>query len=168
LTIGETGTANADVLQETQVANLVKTQLLVKETGGLLSVGLHAPHVVGVLLDQVGDQIGQGVLEVGTSGRGPLCGFVDGLAVGEDFLGDGVARLESHRLEVLEQGIGVLVQEANDPVGHITGVVLDAEHFLSRERERDVVIIQTGTNQEKKTLPSRSRLLSFLLVSLDS
>ena len=107
----------------------MKAEILVKEPGSLLGVGLHAAHVMGVLLDQVGNQVSQRVLEAGTGGRGPLCSLVDGLAVREDFLGDGVAGLESHRLEVLEQGISVLIQEAKDLVGHITGVVLDAEHF---------------------------------------
>lgn len=63
LTIGEAGTADTDVLEKTEIADLVKAEFLVINGGGLLGVGLDAPNVVRVLGEEVGHKLREGVLE---------------------------------------------------------------------------------------------------------
>ena len=175
----ETGTAHTDVLEQTEITNLVEREVVVKGVGGLLGVGLDAANVVGVLGLEVGHELTEGALEAergkdirfffvkyelpGAGSDRALGGLVDRGAVGEDLLEDGVGRVVRGRLEILEQVVNVLVQEVGHVVCDIAGIVLDAENC-------EFTAFQHAGKKKKNIadLPESEMFLSLRLVMRDS
>lgn len=63
LTVGETSTSDTNVLDETQVANLMARSLLVEESSTLFIIGFDATNVVRVALEKLLNQATQSGLQ---------------------------------------------------------------------------------------------------------
>jgi len=117
----EAGALDPDVLEQAEVANLVKHELGVELARGFFVVGLDTADVVGGLGEQVGHQIIHRLLEL-EAGRGRALEVVPTSTFGEDLLQHKVLRGGLAVQEVLEEEVLVFVQEGGGLVGDLRGV----------------------------------------------